>query len=104
MQMDACHSCRSVHRVWVVRGRLVRLEAHLGNTMKVAGGLVGGVAKGSAVVLEQAKVNDEVWLPTYQEIHLSVRLLMLHGNANRIERYSDCKKFRADSTFTVGQN
>ena len=83
---------------------MVRLEAHLGNTMKVAGGLVGGVAKGSAVVLEQAKVNDEVWLPTYQEIHLSVRLLMLHGNANRIERYSDCKKFRADSTFTVGQN
>jgi hypothetical protein len=78
---------------------VARLEAHFSNNVKIGGGLLASVDKGSAFVFEQAKVNNEVWLPTYDEIHVAGRFLVLKVKANQIDRYSDYKKFHAESTF-----
>jgi hypothetical protein len=82
---------------------MVRLEAHFSNGFKVAGGLVASVDKGANIVFEQAKVNDEVWLPSYAEAHFSARFLLFKGRANGISRFSDYKKFNAESKIIVGQ-
>src|SRR5262249_19293524 len=40
---------------------VVRIEAHFVDHMRIAGGLLASVDKGSNFVFEQTRVNDEVW-------------------------------------------
>jgi hypothetical protein len=47
-------------------------------------------------VIEQAKVNDEVWLPTYAEVHATARVAFVHFKANEIDRYTDYRKFGSE--------
>jgi hypothetical protein len=77
---------------------VARLEAHFNDKLKIAGGLLATIQPGSALVLEQEHVNNEVWLPSYASLNLSARLLLFKGiNANVSKRYSDYKKFKVDS-------
>jgi hypothetical protein len=82
----------------------VRLEAHFNGSVKIAGGVVASLEKGSSFVFEQGRVNNEVWLPTYTEVHLGGRFLFLKVKANQIDRYTDYKKFRAETKFTPEPN
>jgi hypothetical protein len=83
---------------------VARVEGHFNASMKIAGGVVASLDKGSSFVFEQAKINGEVWMPVYDEIHVNGHFLFLKAKANQIERYSDCKKFHAESKFILGQN
>jgi hypothetical protein len=83
---------------------VARLEARFEANVKIAGGVVGSLEKGSSFVFEQARVNDEVWLPTYDEVHLGGRFLFLKVKANQTDRYTDYKKFRAETKFTPEPN
>ena len=67
--------------------------------MKVGGGLVGSLAKGSNFVFEQQKINDEVWLPSYAEVHVSGRIVFVHLKQNFIDRFSNYKKFGTSISF-----
>jgi hypothetical protein len=82
---------------------VVRLEAYLNNTFKMAGGLFASLQKGSAFTFEQAKVADEVWMPSYLEAHVSAKLLLLKGlSGNFTERYGDYRKFHVESVTQPG--
>ena len=61
---------------------VVRVEAHFASSVKIGGGILASVEKGTNFVFEQARINDEVWLPSYDETHLSGRLLFFKGNVN----------------------
>ncbi len=78
----------------------VRLEAHLLDGMKLLGGVVGSVKKGANIVFEEQKVNDEVWMPSYGEVHLDYRLFFRRNVQNIVLRYSDYRKFKVDSKIT----
>src|SRR5262249_16385362 len=58
---------------------IVRLEAHLTDSVKIGLGMLS-LDKGSNLVFEQAKVNDEVWLPIYDESHLGARVLFFKAH------------------------
>jgi hypothetical protein len=83
---------------------VARMEAHFRDSAKIVGGVLASLDKGSNMVVEQAKVNGEVWLPVYDEVHFAGRVLFLKARANQIDRYTDCKKFHAESKFTAGQD
>ncbi len=92
--------------IWIDEKALdvVRLDAFFVNDMKFAGGLLADLQKGTRVILEQTYVNNEVWLPTYQEIHLDVRFLLVKGiKVDGTTRYSDYKKFNVETISTIGQ-
>jgi hypothetical protein len=60
--------------------------------------------KGTSFVLEQAYVNNEVWLPTYEEAHVGVRVLLVKGfKVNEVTRYSDYKKFNVETLSTIAK-
>jgi hypothetical protein len=80
---------------------VARLEAYFVGDVKLAGGLAN-VQKGSGFVVEQAFVNNEVWLPTYAEGHVGARLLFKGIRRNDVTRFSDYRKFQVESLFTVG--
>jgi len=83
---------------------LARLEAYFVGDFKFGGGLVANLQKGTNFVFEQAYVNSEVWLPTYIEVHVGVRVLLVKGlKVNQVIRYSDYKKFSVESVATVGK-
>jgi hypothetical protein len=78
--------------------QVVRLEAHLSDTFKLAGGLLASVRKGASLVIEQAKMNNEVWLPSYVEAHFSARLLLFASAlGDYTSTFRDYKKFRVET-------
>jgi hypothetical protein len=73
---------------------VARLEAYFVGDMKFAGGLLANLQKGTSFVFEQAYLNNEVWLPTYNEAHVGVRVLLVKGfKVNAVTHYSDYKRF-----------
>ncbi|HJZ95588.1 MAG TPA: hypothetical protein VKE70_03730, partial [Candidatus Solibacter sp.] len=82
---------------------VARLEAHFTDSAKVGAGIFASLDKGSSLVFENAKVNGEVWLPVYSEVHASGRLLVVKLKSHEINRYSDYKKFHAESTIKIVQ-
>jgi hypothetical protein len=92
--------------VWIDEKALdvVRLDAFFVNNVKIAGGLLADLQKGTRVILEQTYVNNEVWLPTYEEVHIDVRVLLLKGiKVDGTTRYSDYKKFNVETLSTIGK-
>jgi len=83
---------------------VARLEAYFVGDMKFAGGLLANLQKGTSFVMEQAYVNNEVWLPTYEEAHVGVRVLLVKGfKVNAVTRYSDYKKFNVETLSTIAK-
>ena len=48
-------------------------------------------------------MNNEVWLPTYNEVHVGARVLLVKGfKVSEVTRYSDYQKFHVERLSTVG--
>ncbi len=83
---------------------VARLEAYFTGDMKIGGGLLANLQKGTSFVFEQAFVNNEVWLPTYGEAHIGVRFLLVKGiKASVVTRYWDYKKFNVETLSTIAK-
>jgi hypothetical protein len=83
---------------------VARLEAYFVGDFKLAAGMLANLQKGTSFVFEQAFTNNEVWLPTYAEVHVGVRVLLVKGfKVNAVIRYSDYKKFNVESISTAGK-
>jgi hypothetical protein len=83
---------------------VARLEAYFVGDFKLAGGMLANLQKGTSFVFEQAFTNNEVWLPTYAEVHVGVRVLLVKGfKVNAVIGYSDYKRFNVDSISTLGK-
>ncbi|PYT51421.1 MAG: hypothetical protein DMG44_02885 [Acidobacteria bacterium] len=92
--------------VWVDEKahQVARLEAYFVGDVKIAGGLLANLQKGTSFVFEQAFVNNEVWLPTYGEAHIGVRFLLVKGiKARVVTRYWDYKKFNVETLSTIAK-
>ena len=92
--------------VWIDEAALnvARLQAHFVGDVRIAAGLLANVQKGTSMVFEQAFVKNEVWLPTYVEADVGVRVLMLKGiKMSQVVHYSDYKKFNVQTLATIGK-
>ena len=83
---------------------VARLEAYFVGDMKIGGGLLANLQKGTSFVFEQAFVNNEVWLPTYIEGHLGARVLLLKGfKVSFVTRYSDYRRFNVETLSSIAK-
>ncbi len=80
---------------------VARLEARFNDNVKIGGGILASLSKGSNLVFEQTMVNNEVWLPSYAEVHAAARVVFFKVKANEIDRYSDYKKFSSEVKLGV---
>lgn len=84
--------------------QVARIEAYFVGDAKIAGGLLANLQKGSSFIDEQAFINNEVWLPTYQEAHIGARFLLVKGiKVNEVTRYSDYKRFNVETLNTISK-
>jgi hypothetical protein len=83
---------------------VARLEAYFVGDFRFGGGLIANLQKGTSFVFEQAYVNNEVWLPTYEEAHIGARFLLVKSiQVNEVTRYTDYKKFNVESIASMGK-
>jgi hypothetical protein len=86
-------------RIWIDAAdkEWVKLDAQCIDT--VSWGLfLARVHKGSRIVIENTRVNDEVWLPKHLDLRVDVRLALVKNfNVNIDLSYRDYKKFRTDT-------
>lgn len=81
---------------WIdpVDKQVMRLEARLAESYKVGGGLFVSVRPGSAVVIEQTRLADGVWLPRYSQINAAAKLFLFAGfHIDATHEYSNYKRF-----------
>ena len=91
-------------RAWIDKDELQWKKADIRFIDTVSFGLIlARLHKGSRVIIEQARVNDEVWLPQHIEVKIDARLALLMGLNMDLEfTFRDYKKFRSDSKLIVG--
>ena len=77
--------------------QVVRFEARLLESYKVGGGLLASIKPGATIILEQTRVNNEIWLPSQAEFQLDARALFVGVSMNRIVRYSKYQRFGVES-------
>src|SRR6202011_5465094 len=83
---------------------VARLEAYFVGDFRFGGGMIANLQKGTSFVFEQAYLNNEVWLPTYEEAHVGVRVLLVKAfKVNAITRYSDYKRFNVETLNSIGK-
>ncbi|HEX3183422.1 MAG TPA: hypothetical protein VHQ94_01435 [Pyrinomonadaceae bacterium] len=85
--------------VWIdpVDKQIIRLEARLAEGFKIAGGLVASLKPGAALVIEQTRMAQGIWLPRFAQINLSVKVLLFGGgDYNQTVEWSDYKHFAGD--------
>lgn len=85
--------------IWIdpVDKQVIRLEARLAEGFKMAGGLLVLLKPGAALVIEQTRMAQGVWLPRFAQINLSVKVLLFAGgDYNKTIEWSDFKHFSGD--------
>ncbi|MDT4966509.1 MAG: hypothetical protein QOJ64_1246 [Acidobacteriota bacterium] len=87
--------------VWIdpVDKEVIRLEAKLSQSFKIAGGLFASIKPGSAFVFEQTRMADGVWLPRFAQINFAAKVLLFKSiEANQTSEFSDYRRFNTEAT------
>jgi hypothetical protein len=86
-------------RLWIDRSekQWVKLDAQCIDTVSF-GLFLARIHKGSRIVIDTTRINDEVWLPRHVAVHVDVRLALLKNfNVEQEITYRDYKKFHTAS-------
>jgi hypothetical protein len=93
-------------RVWVDKSdlQLAKMDIEAIDTVSL-GWVLARIHKGTRVMLEQTRVNDEVWLPRHLSFKLDARIALLKGyNIDGDQTFRDYKKFRTSAKIVgVGE-
>jgi hypothetical protein len=90
-------------RVWIDKADMqwVKLDITAIDTLSI-GFVLARIHKGTRLVIEMTRVNDEVWLPKRVQLHLEARVALFKSYDDDVDQtYRDYKKFRTDSKMTV---
>lgn len=86
--------------IWIDEAdrQVAHLDVVFFDNLKVGGGLVANLQKGSNFKFDQAPVEDGLWLPTAAEANMAARVLLLKNMRQHFtERVYDYKRFKVDA-------
>jgi hypothetical protein len=93
-------------RVWIDKTdlQLSKLDVEAVDTVSI-GLFLARIHRGTRVMLEQTRVNDEVWLPKHVTFKLDARVALLKGyKLDGDQTFRDYKKFRTSAKIVgVGE-
>ena len=90
-------------RIWIDKADMQWTKFDVTTIDTISFGLfLARIHKGTRIVVEATRVNDEVWLPKHVALHVDVRLALLKNYNEDVEQtFRDYKKFRTDTKITV---
>ncbi|MCI0485055.1 MAG: hypothetical protein L0229_00365 [Blastocatellia bacterium] len=78
--------------------QLARVAVHLVESFKAGGGVFFAMKPGARFIIEQARFNNEIWLPSHSEINYAGRAVLFVGvNVNQTIEYGDYHYFDVKS-------
>ena len=81
---------------------LIRIEAELGDNLSFGLGLVAKLNRGTRMVFQRRRVNDEIWLPAESHFSGTGRILVLKGFRVEVQTtYSDYRKFSVETSMRI---
>lgn len=86
-------------RVWIDKDdlQMAKLDVEAIDTVSL-GWVLARIHKGTRVMVEQTRVNDEVWLPEHVAFKVDARIALFKGFlVDGDQTYSDYKKFRTSA-------
>jgi len=86
-------------RVWIDKSdlQMAKLDVEAIDNVAV-GWVLARIHKGARFMIEQARINDEVWLPRHLTFKVDARIALLKGfKMDGEETFRDYKKFRTSS-------
>jgi hypothetical protein len=86
-------------RVWIDKDdlQMARMDVEATDTVAV-GWVLARIHKGTRVIIEQTRVNDEVWLPKHVSFKLDARVALIKGyKLDSEQTFRDYKKFRTSA-------
>jgi hypothetical protein len=93
-------------RIWIDKAerQWVKLDAQLLDTISF-GLVLARLHKGTRIIAEQTRINEEVWLPKHESVKVDARVALLKNfNIDEDVIYRDYKKFRTDTKIVgVGE-
>jgi hypothetical protein len=87
--------------VWIdpVDKTVIRLEAKLAESYKIAGGLLASIRPGSAFAFEQTRMEDGVWLPRLIQVNFAAKVFLFKGiEANETREFSNYRRFDTEAS------
>jgi len=90
-------------RVWIdkTEAQWVKLDITAIDTISV-GFMLARIHKGTHLIIELTRVNNEVWLPKRVQLHFDARIALFKSYDDDVEQtYRDYRKFRTDTKITV---
>jgi hypothetical protein len=91
--------------VWVDEKdrEVAKLTVHFDENFHVGAGLLANIQAGSSFQFEQAKINNELWLPTGGEAHLQARVLLVKGYRENMRFHdSEFQRFHTEASQQAG--
>jgi hypothetical protein len=93
-------------RLWIDKTdlQLTKMDVEAVDTVSI-GWLLARFHKGTRLMVEQTRVNDDVWMPRHVSFKLNARVALLKGyNIDNDQTYRDYKKFRTSTKIlSVGE-
>ena len=86
--------------VWIdpVDKTVIRLEAKLAQSYKIAGGLFASIRPGSAFAFEQTRMTDGVWLPRLVQVNFAAKLFLFKSiEANETREFREYRRFDTEA-------
>jgi len=90
-------------RIWIDKAETQWVKFDIVTTDTISFGVfLARIHKGTRIIVDTTRVNDEVWLPKHVQFHVDVRLALLKNfNVDVEQTFRDYKKFRSESRITV---
>src|SRR5580658_1736257 len=91
--------------VWIdeTDHEVARLEARFDDNFNIGGGFLASIRKGTSLIFEQSRLDQELWMPAVSEIHLSARELLVKGVRQNIHiKDSDFRRFETNAQQQIG--
>lgn len=90
-------------KIWIDKAdyQMVRIDAEVVDTVSF-GWVLARLAKGSHFFIEQARINDEVWLPKLVQVKMDARVgLLVHMQGDVDVQFSNFRKFQTESKIVA---
>ncbi len=90
-------------RIWIDKAEDEWVKLDITAIDTISFGLVlARIHKGTHLILEMTRVNDEIWLPKRVQLHVDARVALFKSYDDDVEQtYRDYKKFHASTKITL---
>ena len=81
--------------------QVARLEVEFYDNFRIAGGLLASIQKGTVMKIEQSPIGEGLWMPTANEQHMNLRVIVKGVHENTQVTNFDFKRFNAEAAASA---